>query len=339
MNRDTPVRAILVGFAALIALLAGAWVVAAAAGGGPSAFLAILLLRAPDASLLCALAGWGAVAAGVLAVMMFHGAYSQEESPQDRRRFPKGAPVALFLAALGLVWLAFACAGREGRLQEPAAAPVAAGALPASVPESEPEAQAAPAPAHPPLVVPRPEVSARALPLRWIYAEPMILDGEWRASPAARKALAALFPVDDPDGSVRALLCGKAWVALAGGASQEGPLERNERRARLRAELAAEAAALWLAAQGGDCRRPLLFGLDLGQHIATLVDPAPEATAGQRQLLVVSRDAAGADERVSANEAESEIQAFYADPAGRAVLLGARRYSRDPLVFLAADPR
>lgn len=336
MNRDTPVRAMLVGLAALIALLAGAWLVAAAAGGGPAAFLDILLLRAPDASLLCALAGWGAVAAGVLAVVLFHAAYSQEETAQDRRRFPKGAPAALFLAALGLVWLAFACAGREDRGQDPQAVFVEP---PEPEAEPEPEPRAASEPVEPAPVAPRPEVSARALPLRWIYAEPMIFDGRWRASPAARAALAELFPPADPDGSVRALLCGKAWVALAGAASQEGPLERNERRARLRAELAAEAAARWLSAQGPDCARPLLFGLDLGQHQATLVDPDPAETAAQRQLLVVSRSLADSDEHLSAQEAALEIQAFYADPAGRAALLGARRYSREPVVFLAADPR
>ncbi|MEE2690389.1 MAG: hypothetical protein VX640_02500 [Pseudomonadota bacterium] len=337
MDRQTPIRAFAIGLAALIALVAGAVVTANSHDSDLAGLVALLLARYPGASVLCVIVAWASVLAGVLSVVAFYGAFSEETDRYDRKRFPRVVPVLFFLLSIGLIWVAFLCASRQ-----PTSSPIADRPSPviAAAPASEPQF-AAPIESdkRPEEAPPRPEVSARALPLAWIYAEPLIFDGDWRASREAQIQLAALFPPADPDGSVAALLCDKAWVAFAGAASQEGPLARNERRARLRAELAAEAAGRWLEAQGSECVRPILLGIDLGQHEATLDDPEPRDSASQRQLLVVSRSPTGENEWLSVDQAVAEMRDFYADPAGRTVLLGPRRYQRKPVVFVAADPR
>jgi len=338
MENRTPVRAFIVAIVALAALAAAMAFVAGMRGSDLGGVFSLALMRFDGASLLCLLAVWGALLAGALSVIAFYGAFSEEEDRYARRRFPKVLPPLLFIVSLGLLWLAFACASRQPapepqpvRIEKIVEAPLA---------EDPPAPLDVPMEAVEPVAeTPPPEVTARALPMRWIYAEPLVFNGDWRASPEAKHQLAELFPFTDPDGSVKALLCGKAWVALAGAASQEGPAGRNDRRARLRAELAAGAAEQWLDAQGPDCARPILLGLDLGQHEASLVAPDPSQSAGQRQALIVSRALATADEYVTADRAVSEMTAFYADPAGRAALLGARRYLRDPVVFVAGDPR
>ncbi|MEQ8936088.1 MAG: hypothetical protein RIE56_09895 [Amphiplicatus sp.] len=334
MENQTPVRAGIVAFVALAALAAAMAFVAGMRGSDLGGVLSLALMRLEGASLLCGLVVWGALLAGLVSVITFYGAFSEQEDRHARRRFPKGLPALLFIVSLGLLWLAFACASLQ-----PAPEPE-----PPRVEEIvEPPLQEPPAPSVEEIVAPAetppPEITARALPMRWIYAEPLVFNGDWRASPEAKDQLADLFPLSDPDGSVRALLCDKAGVALAGAASQEGPPVRTDLRARLRAQLAAGAAEQWLSVQGPDCTRPVLLGLDLGQHEASLVAPDPSQSAGQRQALIVTRARASVDERVSADQAVSEMTAFYADPSARAALLGARRYRRDPVVFVAADPR
>jgi hypothetical protein len=138
--------------------------------------------------------------------------------------------------------------------------------------------------------------------------------------------------MDDKDGKVAAMLCGKAWVAFTGSASEEGPADRNAMRAKARAELVAARAEAWLDAHS-DCRRPVIVALDLGQHQATNVGD-PGATAYQRQLLVISRARATPEESVSSAAAVEEMEKFYADDVMRSRLLGARNYRHQAAAFI-----
>ncbi|HXI88350.1 MAG TPA: hypothetical protein VNH64_12880, partial [Parvularculaceae bacterium] len=113
---------------------------------------------------------------------------------------------------------------------------------------------------------------------------------------------------------------------------EEGPLQRNERRARVRADLALAAADKWLAAHS-ECQRPLLLGVDLGQHILTIAS-SPEATAYQRQILMISRERSGADEAVTPGEASDELGAFLADDDNLVRFLAGRRFMRAPRAYL-----
>lgn len=339
MDSDSPVKAAIIAIVALGALIASAAAIAFANGAGPGAVLSALL---GGGSLLCALALWAAALIGAASVVAFYAASTEAREPDARKGFPRGLPAFLFFVSLGLFWLSLLCAAQLRAVPPDVGAPSAP--LESTIVEPvEPPAPGPdpidPGPVLAPETLPPPEVSARALPVSWIYAEPRNIDGDWRASAASRADLAALFPKSDSDGSARALLCGKAWVALAGAASQEGPRERNEQRARARAELAAEAALQWLEGQGPECLRPLVFGIDLGQHLETLDAASPDATAAQRQVLVAHRALAVSGEFPSAADARAEIEGFIADPAGRARLVGERRYARAPIVFFVADPR
>ncbi|MBB5517980.1 hypothetical protein [Amphiplicatus metriothermophilus] len=336
-------RAAVAALVCLALLVLAARLIAGFHDGGLADLLTILAFA--GGSIWCALAAWTAIPAAFLTIIAAFAAFadSQDEEEPRRRGGSVGAAAFFFLLAVGLIWLAFACANRTAEAAapppaaivepEPASEPEPEPPPPEDEPEPEPEPVAAPSPP-----APTPEVFAA--PVYWEYMYPLILDGDYRRSPSMITRLDRLFPLDDPDGETRALLCGKAWVAIAGAASQEGPRARNERRARLRAELALAAAGRWLDAHAAeDCPRPALVGLDLGQHAATVEAPRMDGTdtAWQRQILIVTRMAA-AEEMTGADKALEEVRAFYDDPQGRAALLAGRVYSRPAHIF-APDAR
>ncbi|GAB4517797.1 MAG: hypothetical protein Kow00133_02420 [Amphiplicatus sp.] len=330
-------RAVIAALVCLALLVLAARLIAGFHDAGLVDLLAILAFA--GGSFWCALAAWAAIPAAFLAIVAVFAGFADSQDEEEPRRTGGsiGAAAFFFLLAVGLIWLAFACAKRAPETAAPPPAPAAAfEPEPVSEPEPPP-AEEEPEPEPEPLAAPTPEVYAA--PIYWEYMYPLILDGDYRRSPSMIARLDGLFPLDDPDGATRALLCGKAWVAIAGAASQEGPRARNERRARVRAELALAAAERWLDAHTENCRRPALVGLDLGQHAATVDAPRMDGTdtAWQRQILIVTR-AAAPDEAGGEAEALAELRAFYDDPAGRTALLAGRVYAR-PAVFFAIGGR
>lgn len=327
-----PVRSLIAAIIALVILATGSVLIMAQEKATYADFLALLQLRQPDASLLCVLAGWGAVVAGALTVVTSFAAFIAEDDDGIRRRgFPKGIPIIFLLMALALFWGAIRCVTRAA----PETVRIVVAPAPAPEPVGEPEPEPLPPLIEEPAPPAIPSVATYATGMTWRFMYPLILDGTYVRSPENTQALARLFPADDPYSEVRGMLCGKAWVAFTGSASEEGPFERNERRARLRAELVAAQAKSWLSSRGPDCPRPVILGVDLGQHAPTeAVSLDGAATGYQRQVLIAARDRASAGEAVTPSEAADELRQYLADPANEQALLAGRRFQRPAKVLV-----
>jgi hypothetical protein len=133
------------------------------------------------------------------------------------------------------------------------------------------------------------------------------------------------------DETSASLLCGKAWVAVTGSASEEGPADRNAERSRLRAAAAAEAARRWIA-RHPDCGATHIFGVDLGQHAAGSPDETGAATAYQRRVLILSRLRQDG-ETLTVEAARTELAGHLANPATREAALGGRRFPAEPAIL------
>jgi hypothetical protein len=354
--------------AALVAfflLIAGSVIVSGLRGAEFSAFSDILFGRG-DATVLKTALAWGWVALGLAAVAGSFLSFISEEDDDprvQRRRIPVGAPLLALVASFGLLWVIFApretpyVASAEALVEELAetgdiedelaggaeeievaaldpieAEPPADPVSPAEPTLPEPVVETPPAEVERIIEIAKPLTASEETGFYWTYEFPLIRDGRMVSSPEVDRALAAFMPIEDRQGAVSKLLCGKAWVAFSGSASEEGPQDRNEMRARARAELVAARAETWLDAHP-DCRRPVIVALDLGQHQRTDADD-PSATAYQRQLIVIGRARASEDERIDAPAAVEEMRVFYANEAMRAKLLGARHFRGEAAVFV-----
>lgn len=320
----SPLRALLGAVVAALLLAIGVALVLSGLKSHFGAFADQIFGRTDLATLWSRIVGWLAVASGVLTILSAYVAWYEEPEFDGvtRRGFPRYVPVLLFAVTLALLWLAMGLM-KKPVVEAPPAAPAAAPV------EEEPLELEGGDP------LPEPQVTAVSLPVRYTFRYPLITAHGAEGAAFTQRDLALAFPMKDGDGRVRALLCGKAWVALTGSASQEGDRDRNEARARLRAELAIARARAWLQAHAEDCPAPTLIGLDLGQHEAVVAAPAFDGadTADQRQLIIVTR-ALGADENPPTPEAAlAEALAFYASAEGRAAILSGRRYLREAEFF------
>lgn len=314
----TPVRAVLAAVLAAIMVFAGA-IIVARVGGREAADIIEILLAGPGPGLLCFIAAAGALVLGALGVLTAFLAFLFREEDNDRqirkRGFPKGLPLVLIALTLTLVWFALRC-GAAPEPAAPVAVPVAPNAPPAEDIET---ALAGGAPASPPAP---PALVFGDAAFDWPYKDPLIRDGRAVWMTAAR-------PFSD-DGAA-ALLCGKAWVAVTGSASEEGPPDRNAERARARALAAAEAAKNWLARRR-ECGQTPVFAVDLGQHAPGAGGDTGAATAYQRRVLVIARRRMN-DETMTAAAARADLAGRLADPADRAALLAGRRFRAEPVII------
>lgn len=345
---------------AFFALIAGSALISGWRGAEFSGLSDILFGRSEDGSLLKTALAWGWVALGLGAVAGAFLSFISEEDDDprvQRRRFPIAAPLVALFSSFGLLWVIFAPTSAlladagTAASGEPAGpvnleAELAGGELEVAVvelAEPQPAEEPQPAPAQatvdtPPaeaariIEVARPLTESEETGFYWTYEYPLIRDGSVVSSNEVDRALAAFMPMDDRNGGVATMLCGKAWVAFSGSASEEGPPDRNEMRARARAELVAARAETWLDAHP-DCRRPVIVALDLGQHNPTNADD-PAATAYQRQLIVIGRARASEEEILDALSALEEMRVFYANESMRTKLLGARHYRSQASVFV-----
>jgi hypothetical protein len=302
----TPVRAIIAGLLAAIALAAGLFIAADAGGGRPHE--AVRLLSFGGAPLVCALAAWGSLAAAALAILAAFLAFlvpaEDAADPQRARGAPKSAAPILIAISLALFVFALDCAGEEGPVAVAVAPTPAAGASTAATPASP--------------------VEIGAASFQWRFMDPYV-----NASGAVWGGYEQPF-ARAPDGE---LLCGKLWVAVSGSASEEGPADRNARRARFRTELAMARAERWLAAHP-ECGETVVLGVDLGQHAPTgPITDNGAATAYQRQILLAWRRRADGDQAVDAAAAESELRAFLADRDNRLALYAGRRFPNPPAIL------
>ncbi len=309
----TPARAVLAAILATVMLLAGALIVARMAGREAGDVFEILL-AGPSPGLWCFLAAAGALsvgAAGVLtAFLAFIAHEDDDDGPFRRRGFPKSAPIVLIALGLALVWFALRCAPAGE-----AAAPIAVAVEPEPADDIEKKLAGG---------GPVDEAAAIAFGetgFDWTFKDPVIREGGHRWMTRKR-------PFTDDSGV--ALLCGKAWVAVTGSASEEGPADRNAERARLRALEAADAARRWLA-RNPECGSTIVLAVDLGQHEAGGRDDTGASTAYQRRVLIASRERL-TGEALTLAAARAELAAFLADPGRRTLLLDGRRFPAEPVI-------
>jgi hypothetical protein len=320
----TPVRALFAGLVAAILFGAALFIATSFAGGRPHDLVPLLSLTRAPSSLLCFLAAWGAFALGglgVIAAFLAFLAPDDDDDPRLRRRgFPKAAPLALIAAALGAAFIALRCAAGA------AAAPIAVAVLaPVEAAVAVDRAEAELLGGEPIANAATPEAVAGAAAFQWRFKDPLLRgDGPlWMGGGQ---------PFSDEAEAAR-LLCGKAWIAVTGSASEEGPPDRNAARSEIRTRQAMTRAAQWLA-RHAECGAPILFGVDLGQHTPTM-SSADEgaATAYQRQILVASRARADGEAALSVAAAEAELAVFLSDPAMRAALLAGRQLIAAPAII------
>ncbi len=318
----TPVRAFAAAILAAIMVVAGALIVARASGR-EAASLFEILFAGPAPGLLCFLAAAGAVlfgAGGVLAAFL---AFIAREDDDDddrryrRRGFPKSLPLVLVLLSLALVWIALRCAPAPAP-----EAPVAVAVEPEATPTDDLDdaldgGEPVPAP-----IEEEPVIAFAETAFDWAFKDPLIRGGGHHWMTRER-------PFSDD--SAAALLCGAAWLAVTGSASEEGPADRNAERSRLRALAAAEAAKRWLA-RHPDCGDPFVFAVDLGQHANGAADETGAATAYQRRVLVITR-ARRNGETLTQEAARAELAGLLGDAAARASLLGGRRFPAEPFIL------
>ncbi|MBY0422005.1 MAG: hypothetical protein K2Q06_06845 [Parvularculaceae bacterium] len=327
-DTKSPLRALLGAVVMTLALVIGAAVVLQTSGATFSDFAHHAFGASDRATFWGRATGALAVLFGLSAILFAYVAWYEEPRFDGvaHSGFPRFIPVVLWAATLALVVISV------GALKKVEPAKPAAPEAPASPP-------ATPKPEDPlPLeggAPPEPKVTAIPLSATYTFKYPLITTQGAVGLNHTERDVAMALPIDDADGSVRALLCDKAWVALAGSASQEGDRQRNEIRSRLRTEAAVARAETWLAAHP-DFAAPVLIGLDLGQHEPVVSDPRFDGvdTAGQRRLIVVSRALRAGETRPSLDAALDEAEAFYKSPVGRAAILGGRRFEREP-VWLA----
>lgn len=313
----TPVRAFFASLIAAILLGAGAFIAASFAGGRPHDIVPLLAPGRDPFSLWCFLAAWGAAftgALGVIAAFLAFIAPEEDDDPRFRRRgFPKAAPLVLIALSLGLVWFSVRCCGDT-------ATPIAVPVEPA--PPNDDADKLQPENTGPEIEI-APSVGETSF--AWRYMDPLMRGDSLIWTGAA-------LPFSDDVESER-LLCGRAWVAVTGSASEEGPPARNSARAKERTQKAMSRAADWLT-EHGECGPAIVLGVDLGQHahIAAVADDGA-STAYQRQILTVGRVRQTADERLSVEDAEAELAAFLADAASRTALYGPRRFPAEPKII------
>jgi hypothetical protein len=317
----TPVRALVASLIAAVLFGAGLFIATSYAGGRPHDLVPLLSLGRTPFSLWCFLAAWAALIFGGLGVLAAFAAFiapEEDDDPRFRRRgVPMAAPIILIGLGLALAFVALRC-GPRLEASPPVAVPVT------------PDAVAAPAgpvllgDEPPPGAAPPAAVAGEAA-FSWRYMDPLVRGAGALWSGAGE-------PFADEAENLE-LLCGKAWVAVTGSASEEGPPERNARRARFRTERAMARAGAFLA-QHAECGETVVLGVDLGQHARVTADGSEgAATSYQRQVLVVARGAEDPPKPVSATEAEAELRAFLADPASRAALLAGREFPSEPSII------
>ena len=170
-----------------------------------------------------------------------------------------------------------------------------------------------------------PKAVASAAAFEWRFKDPLLRAGQplWlgESRPFAN------------DAEARRLLCGKAWIAVTGSASEEGPADRNAARSEIRTRRAMTQASKWLDGHP-DCGATIVFGIDLGQHAPTSSnEDEGAATAYQRQILVASRARGDGEPALSLAAAEADLAAFVADPQMRAALLAGREFVASPAII------
>lgn len=347
---------------AVFAFLVGSIAVAGVRHGDLSVVSDFLFRRAGDPSLVKTTLAWAWLVLGVAAVggaFLAFVALDGDDLPNrlPHRRFPKLAPVILLASSLGVLWLLLApprlnpqsSADAARIAPEPPALDVEARLAGAPTEKtSQPSSQElviepvvapiaeepkSPQPSEPiaPAEIEKAATTSEETSLYWTFEHPIVSEGRVLSSPEADRDIARLIPMKDADGAVARMLCGKIWVAFSGSASEEGPRERNALRSHARANLLAARGKAWLDAHS-DCDRPVILALDLGQHEPTGAgDPA--RTAYQRQAIIISRARTSPAEKLSAEEARGELEAFYADAEMRGRLLGGRRFGSEPVIF------
>ena len=353
-GEDMTARGILAAFVTAGILLAGALVVLAATDQDPAHFVRALTFNGAPNALVCFFIAVGSILSAVFACLSCIGAFSDFDDDGEED-FPFAAIPFFIILSLGLFWFALACGAHPMEAEdvvEPAVKPIAvpapefAKSIDVNKALDAEEAIPVEDDAAPNEDSDESDASDDADNLdlegfstltveaaSWPYKHPLVRDGVYERSNSVDRYLASLFPAEDADGKVRALLCGNAWVGITGASSEEGPALRNQTRAEARALLAAQKAKEWLASQD-NCDAPIVLGVDLGQHQATADAINAADTDYQRQTLMFVRTGNPDAPKPSAGEALAELQEFLDFDVVRDSLLANREYREAPRAFL-----
>lgn len=319
-------------------------------------FLRILMFQSVEHQTKCFFVALGAIVAAVLALLSCVAVFSEDEDLDEyqHEEFPFGAIPFFALISLGLFWLSLGCVVKASAQNVVPAEPIE---LPIVETMPEPVVSATPAPslnketpvavaipleddvqAKEPLPIaspPSPRLYNYGEPAVWPYKLPLVKNDQAVVTLRVTAFLEeTAFPLDDRSGEVRALLCDNAWVAIVGSASEEGPLERNQRRSRLRISLAADRAEIWLAHHSANCEKPIILGVDRGQHQLTAAGQSggPAATAKQRALSFIVRGRVPGEVDLTKEDVRSELADYLAAQWDNPDNLVDRGYLRRPQI-------
>jgi len=320
------IRSILAAIITVILMVGGIYLILQFTDATFSDYFSALLFQNDAHPLRCFLFAFGAIVCAILALVSCVAAYFEDEhfDEYEHDEFPIGAIPFFIVASLGLFFFALGCSADRSSAEpfadetveiEPAMTKVPEPLLDALV-EPEPETVEQIDLGPPPLPeIPQPEVHGLFGAGSWPYKLPLVRNDQPVESPELTDFLNNdVFPFGDRAGGVRSILCGKAWVAIVGSASEEGPSDRNMKRARFRAELALKRAEEWLDHHEDSCRRPVLLGVDQGQHRPTTEGPieGPESSISrtQRALNFYLRPHYPGEGSLSKTEAMEELRAY-----------------------------
>ena len=314
---------VVAAFAVAFAVVIGDFFVARFVGVSIAEIPAFFSTNEDPFSLLCFLLAWGSVAFGALAILTGFLAFIADDDEGGRRLphrgFPKALPLAFVITSIMVFWLALRCPDADV-IEKASPAAVAAPFVQKEEtpePEAPPQAIVKAEPAPPPA----PMVMMKESAFIWPYKDPLI-----RGADIVWMNGAPSISFDNEAG----LLCGMKWVAVTGSSSEEGPPERNAIRARMRAQIAANALRDWLAARP-ECGPTQIFAVSLGQHQKSgAADADGAATGYQRQMLIISKPRSASNEKA---DGVLELRQMLDNPAERAALYGARRFPSAPQIL------
>ena len=345
-------NSILAAIVAAIATLFGVALIAGIRSDGIAELLPLLFFRGGE--LICTLAAWGSVLAGLVGVASAYASFLEPEEDEYYRgeSFPMLIAPLFMVASFVGAWFAFSCVGAE-EIEAPVAAPIevaepAAEALPAAAPDPEPIIDAEPVVEEAPEEIVEEaveeaveEIAPPSVPqpfatgVSWPYKLPRVIGSGQNASPEIDAMLESIFEGNATTPSIENMACNMAWVAFAGATSQEGPEARNKKRARVRSVMLTETARQWLA-ENEFCGETVLIGIDLGQHENVVAAPGEGGvgTAYQREVLIISRAKVYGENPSAPADAVAELEEWLSTEGNLEAFLAGREYKDPHVVFL-----
>lgn len=324
------IRAIIAAVFSILAVIAGACAIMNLRGAGLGDVFACLLFQGGPNTLLCSIALWASLAAFLFSIVFAYATFIAVDDDTHHRPLPWIIAPTVMLIGFFAFWYSLSCISvSTAPISVPA--PIEAveeiEELPVLLEKEEQEQELAVIAAPPPSQLST--VSIQNTGASWPYKMP-IIDAPTRASREASAAFVADYFVREK--AMVRQMCDASWVAVIGSTSQEGPVVRNEKRAKMRATMVVKGLDAHLDREQG-CRKPKILGLTLGQHRPVLidVDDTGVATGYQRQIqFIVQKSNEG---QGNAIDARSSLQEWLENAENQSALVGGRAFSDAPIIF------